>query len=75
MRALELVESMGITIGRPEIVIGSIDGTVALDHPDLAGKPPSRVECAGVRILQDKGNERDFNGLAESSKDKGAISG
>lgn len=46
MRALELVEPMGITIGRPEIVIGSIDGTVALDHPDLAGKPPSRVECA-----------------------------
>ena len=41
MRALELVELtelMEITIGRPEIVIGLIDGTVAVDHPDLAGK-------------------------------------
>jgi hypothetical protein len=28
-----------------------------------------------VRILQDKGNERDFNELADGTKDKGAIPG
>ena len=40
MHPLELVKLttlMGLTDGRPEIVVGLIDGPVAVDHPDLRG--------------------------------------
>src|SRR5215216_2563342 len=38
MRVLDLVkltELMELTSGRPEIVVGLIDGPVAIDHPEL----------------------------------------
>jgi subtilisin family serine protease len=41
MRVLDLVkltELMDLTSGRPEIVVGLIDGPVAIDHPDLASE-------------------------------------
>lgn len=35
---VHLTQLMAITVGRPEIIIGLIDGPVALTHPDLASE-------------------------------------
>jgi hypothetical protein len=43
---------MGVTEGRPEVVIGLIDGPVAIDHPELATERISTVQgAANVCVL------------------------
>jgi subtilisin family serine protease len=54
---VNLTPLMELTSGRPEIVIGLVDGPVVIDHPDLAGENvreiPGRIggACAQARSL------------------------
>ena len=55
MNPLDLVNltaSMTVTAGRPEIVIGLIDGPVAMDHPDLTSASLREVSGAHSKCNQ-----------------------
>jgi subtilisin family serine protease len=56
LEVINLTSVMNITSGRPEIVIGLIDGPVAMGHPDLAG--------AGIREISGKDGRCDQAGSA-----------
>src|SRR3989304_2488125 len=47
LELVKLTQLMELTSGRPEVLIGLIDGPVAIDHPDLASENirelPSKV--------------------------------
>jgi subtilisin family serine protease len=47
---------MARTIGRPEILIGLVDGPVALDHPDLAAENIREVPGKLPAVCNDAGN-------------------
>ena len=51
LEVINLTSVMKLTSGRPEIVIGLIDGPVAMGHPDLAG--------AGIREISGKDGQCD----------------
>jgi hypothetical protein len=53
--ALDLVELrslMRLSAGRPEVVIGLIDGPVATSHPDLVGSAIRKLPGKGERRLR-----------------------
>ena len=48
LEVINLTSVMKLTSGRPEIVIGLIDGPVAMGHPDLTRE--SLRELAGIEV-------------------------
>ena len=50
-----LTALMALTAGSPDIVIGLIDGLVAVDHPDLAG---AHISAGGARAVDSLAEDR-----------------
>jgi len=49
---VNLTSLMDRTLGRPEVIIGLIDGPVALDHPDLSGQQIRQSSRANAACLK-----------------------
>ena len=60
---VSLSRLMERTAGRPEVVVGLIDGPVAANHPDLATESIRSLRPAGDRTVgaRDRGGTRAWN--------------